>query len=131
MNGLHKLYILVDDDPEILVRHSDYLKKLLHPGIEIKKFMDGEEMINFFEREPYLLERSIVISDFCMPKTGGEGVISFLLEKDHTAVCIRSSLDLDTIRKKLETCGISEKVPVFSKFRNVDDMDIFILSNQY
>ncbi len=131
MNGLHKLYILVDDDPEILVRHSDYLKKLLHPGIEIKKFMDGEEMINFFEREPYLLERSIVISDFCMPKTGGKGVLSFLLKKEHKAVCIRSSLDLAAIREKLEACGIKDKIPVFSKFRDVDDMDIFILSNQY
>jgi len=131
MNGLHKLYILVDDDPEILVSHSDYLKKLLHPGIEIKKFIDGQEMINFFEREPYLLERSIIVSDFCMPIAGGEIVVQFLLEKDHKAFCIRSSLDLESIRKKLEIVGVTEKIPVYSKFRDLSDMDIFILSNQY
>jgi len=131
MNGLHKLYILVDDDPEILVRHADYLKKLLHPGIEIKKFINGQEMINFFEREPYLLEKSIVVTDFCMPIAGGEAVSKFLIEKDHKAFCIRSSLDLESIRKKLETVGVTIKVPVYSKFRDIADMDIFILSNQY
>ena len=116
MNGLHKLYILVDDDPEILVRHSDYLKKLLHPGIEIKKFIDGDEMINFFEREPYLLPKSIVVSDFCMPKVGGEEVVRFLIDNKHKAFCIRSSMSLETIRKKLESVGVTDKVPVFSKF---------------
>ena len=131
MNGLHKLYILVDDDPEILVRHADYLKKLLHPGIDIKKFIDGQEMINFFEREPYLLEKSIVVTDFCMPIAGGEKVAKFLLDKNHKAFCIRSSLDLEAIRKKLEIVGVTVKVPVFSKFRDIADMDIFILSNQY
>lgn len=131
MNGLHKLYILVDDDPEILVRHSDYLKKLLHPGIEIQTFMDGQEMINFFEREPYALAKSIVITDFSMPIVGGDQVALYLIKKNHKAFCIRSSLDLESIRKKLDLVGITEKIPVYSKFRNIDDMDIFILSNQF
>ena len=131
MNGLHKLYILVDDDPEILVRHTDYLQKLLQPGIEIKKFIDGQDMINFFERKPYLLERSIIVSDFCMPVTGGEEVAKYLLNKNHRAFCIRSSLDLESVRKKLELAGVTEKIPVFSKFRDLSDMDIFILSNMY
>jgi len=53
------------------------------------------------------------------------------MEKNHKAFCIRSSLDLESIRKKLDLVGITEKIPVYSKCRNIDDMDIFILSNQF
>ncbi|MBT6143457.1 hypothetical protein HOH51_03005 [bacterium] len=129
MNGLHKLYILIDDDPEILLKHKDYLHKLLHPAVETKSFADGKTAIEFFKKNLELIPRMVVISDMCMPLCGGEFVVEYLAKHKPTAVCIRSSLDLESVRKKLATHNVDEKIPVFSKFRNIADMDIFILSH--
>lgn len=105
MNMAHIILVEDDDTQAVLTQHS--LAKL-DPDIEVTRFHDGNEFLNFIRRRP-LPDVQLALLDLHMPGAGGIEVLRELHDSDirppFPIVVFSSSQDPDEVSQVYELGG--------------------------
>lgn len=95
--------ILIGEDEKAIAKALQL--KLSSSGYEVKNAFDGEQVIDFVEKEQF----DLILLDLIMPKLDGFGTLAKLKEKGNkTPVIILSNLSQEEDEKKAKELGAKD-----------------------
>ncbi len=109
-------FLLVDDEPGILLILSDYLKML---GAKVDEAINGQEALDYYQINDY----DLIITDLMMPKLDGRGFLKNMqkVKASDTPVIVQSAVgtlsDAYTLMDEFNIADFLEKPVTLARFK--------------